>query len=59
MTVLGIALIVVGILLVLTVSLISSALGTIMLAALYIYAEDGVAPSGFDTMMIQKAFATK
>ena len=59
MTVLGIALIVVGVFLLLAVTLISSALGTIMLAALYIYAEEGQVPGGFDAGMIQQAFATK
>lgn len=59
MTVLGIALIIVGILLLLAVSLISSALGTIMLAALYIYAEEGTVAGGFDNAMIRRAFATK
>lgn len=59
MTILGIALIAIGAVLVLTVSLVSSALGTIMLAALYIYAEEGTVPGGFDARLIQKAFAPK
>ncbi|MFK7767409.1 MAG: DUF6159 family protein [Mariniblastus sp.] len=59
MAVVGTILIVVGVVLVLLVSLISSALGSIMLAALYIYAEEGSVPSGFDPAMIKGAFATK
>ena len=59
MTVLGIALIAVGAFLLLVVSLISSALGTIMLAALYIYAEEGTVAGGYDTKLIQRAFAPK
>ena len=59
MAVLGIALIGIGGVLLLVISLISSALGTIMLAALYIYAEEGTVAGGFDASMIQKAFARK
>ncbi len=59
MVALGATLIAVGVILVLIVSLISSALGSILLAALYIYAEEGEVPSGFDREMISGAFATK
>ena len=59
MVALGAILIAVGVILVLIVSLISSALGSILLAALYIYAEEGEVPSGFDAEMISGAFATK
>ncbi len=59
MTILGIVLIVIGVVLLLTVSLVSSALGTIMLAALYIYAEEGTIAGGFDANLIQRAFATR
>lgn len=59
MTVLGIALIAIGAVLLLVASLISSAMGSIMLAALYIYAEEGTVAGGFDESLIQSAFATK
>ena len=59
MALVGGVLSVVGIILILVVSLISSALGTILLAALYIYAEEGRVPTGFDPSLIQRAFATK
>ncbi len=59
MVVLGIVLIAVGGIVVLTVSLVSSAMGSIMLAALYIYAEEGTVPGGFDDNLIQAAFASK
>ena len=59
MVVLGIILIVLGAIIVLAVSLISSAMGSIMLAALYIYAEEGTVPGGFDENLIQAAFATR
>ena len=57
--VLGGTLLVLGIVLLLAVSLISSALNTIILAALYIYAAEGQIPNGFDSQMIQTAFAPK
>ena len=59
MNALGVALIIAGVVLLLIVTLISSALGSIMLAALYIYAEEGTVANGFDDKMIQRAFATK
>ena len=59
MVVLGIILIVLGAIIVLAVSLISSAMGSIMLAALYIYAEEGTVPGGFDENLIQAAFASR
>lgn len=59
MVVLGIILIVLGAIMVLAVSLISSAMGSIMLAALYIYAEEGTVPGGFDENLIQAAFASR
>ncbi len=59
MVVLGIILIVAGGVVVLSVSLISSAMGSIMLAALYIYAEEGTVAGGFDENLIQAAFAPK
>ena len=59
MTVVGIALILVGILFVLAVLLVTSALNTIILAALYIYAAEGKIPSHFDTSMLRSAFGPK
>ena len=57
--VLGGVLIALGVIWILLVSLISSALGSILLAALYIYAAEGEMPKHFDSGMIQHAFATK
>lgn len=59
MTALGIVLIGLGIVLLLLTTLVSSALNSILLAALYIYAEEGRAPGGFDSNRISGAFATK
>lgn len=58
-TILGGVLIAVGIIILLLVSLISSALNSIILAALYIYAAEGKDPDGFDANMIKSAFASK
>ncbi len=55
----GGVLIAVGILWILLVSLISSALSSILLAALYIYAAEGKMPEHFDSQMIQGAFGAK
>lgn len=57
--VLGGILIAVGILWILFVSLVSSALSTIVLAALYIFAAEERAPDHFDSGMIRSAFAHK
>ncbi len=59
MAAIGIALIVVGGLWVLLVSLVASALGSIILAALYIYAAEGQIPNEFDSSLIKTAFAPK
>ncbi len=56
---LGAVLIALGILMVLTVSLISSALNSIILAALYIYAAEGEVPSAFNGSAIRSAFAKR
>jgi hypothetical protein len=53
---LGIALIVVGILGIMLVGLISSALNAIVLAALYLYAADGEVPRQFDNALLRDAF---
>lgn len=49
----------IGILWVLFVSLVSSALGSIMLAALYIYAAEGKMPQHYKPNLIEGAFSTK
>ena len=56
---LGGTLIAIGIIWVLFVSLVSSALGSILLAALYIYASEGQMPQHFKPKMIEGAFEAK
>ena len=56
---LGIPLFLIGILVLLGVSVISSALNSIVLAALYIYAVEGKAPTNFDANLVENAFAAK
>ncbi len=58
-TILGGILIGIGILILIAVSLISSALNSIILAALYIYAAEDQMPEGFDSNLVRGAFATK
>ena len=55
----GVLLIGLGVIWILLVSLVSSALQTIVLAALYIYAAEGTMPAQFDSNAIQHAFAKK
>ena len=55
----GGALIAIGVLALIVISLISSALDTILLAALYLYAADGQIPSHFDNSLLQDAFRTR
>ena len=57
--VLGGVLVVIGVLWILLVTLMSSALGSILVAALYIYAAEGKMPEHFDSALIQRAFATR
>lgn len=57
--VIGGLLIALGVLWVLVVSLISSAVGSILLAALYIFASEGKMPEHYDSALIQRAFAPK
>lgn len=59
MAAIGIVLIAVGVLILITVSLISSALNSIILAALYIYAAEDQMPEGFDSTLVRGAFAHK
>lgn len=55
----GIGLIVIGVVLILAVSLVTSALNSIILAALYIYASEGQVPRHFDSSLIRTAFGPK
>ena len=55
----GILLIVIGIVLLLAVSLISSALNSIIIGALYLYAAEGTVPQHFDNDLFRHAFAHK
>lgn len=57
--VLGGAVIATGALIALAVSLVSSALSAIVLAALYLYGATDRAPSAFDANLLRGAFATK
>lgn len=58
MTAVGVAGIVCGILGMITVSLVSSALNSILLGALYLYAADGEVPQQFDAAILRDAFVT-
>jgi hypothetical protein len=55
----GAVLIACGILWMILVSLISSALNAILLAALYLYAADGEVPQQFDCNLLEHAFGSK
>lgn len=55
----GIVLVVVGLILLLLVSLVSSALHSIVVGALYLYAAEGKVPDQFNDQMFQQAFAHK
>lgn len=57
--VLGIVLVLVGIVTLLVVSLVSSALHSIIVGALYIYAAEGSVPQQFDNRLFRQAFAHK
>lgn len=56
MTAVGVAGIACGILAMITVSLVSSALNSILLGALYLYAADGEVPQQFDASVLRDAF---
>jgi hypothetical protein len=58
-TAIGGVLIGLGVLILITVALISSALNSIILAALYIYAAEDKMPEGFDSNLVRGAFANK
>ena len=55
----GAALIAVGIALLLAVALISTALNSIIIGALYLYAAEGTVPQQFDDDLFRHAFARK
>lgn len=55
----GITLVVVGILLALLITLIASAIDSILLSALYLYAAEQTVPEGFDGGTFGHAFATR
>ncbi len=57
--VLGVIGIVCGVLLLLLISLVSSALHAIIVGALYLYAAEGKVPEQFDDQLLQGAFRTK
>lgn len=59
MTMLGGVLVGCGVILILLASLITSALESIVLAALYIYAAEEKEPQGFDSDLVRTAFAHK
>jgi hypothetical protein len=59
LNVVGIVLIAVGVVSLIAVALVSSALNSIVLAALYIYAAEDQMPEGFDSGLVQGAFAKK
>jgi membrane protein implicated in regulation of membrane protease activity len=48
-----------GVVWILGVSLVSSAVQSILLTALYLYASEGTAPPQFDTALLQRAFDNK
>lgn len=56
---LGVSAIITGIVMLMLASLISSALNSIIIAALYIYAAEGQAPEAFDGELFEHAFAPK
>jgi len=56
---LGATLLVLGVLAVLLMSLVSTALNAILLAALYLYAAEGSVPSNFDKNLLEGAFSRK
>ena len=58
-TILGVLGIVLGVLWILTISLVSSALQSIIVGALYLYASEGKIPQQFDDQIFRQAFAHK
>jgi len=47
------------VILVTLISLVASALSTILLASLYLYAAEGTVPSSFDAQLLEEAFQAK
>ena len=58
-TALGIIALLIGIVVLLAISLISSALHSIIVGALYLFAADGTVPRQFDNRLFRQAFAHK
>lgn len=58
-TIPGVVLVALGITLVIVISLVSSALSSILLVALYLYAADGEVPQQFDPSTFENAFLPK
>ena len=58
-TIPGVVLVALGITLVIVISLVSSALSSILLGALYLYAADGEVPQQFDPSTFENAFLPK
>lgn len=56
---LGVALIVIGVIFLLVVSLVSSAVSAISQAAVYLYGANGEAPDGFEADSLGAAFAPR
>jgi len=56
-TALGVVLVAAGVLLLMVVALISSAIDSILLAALYLYAAEGAVPKHFDDALLRDAFS--
>jgi Family of unknown function (DUF6159) len=57
--ILGAAIVVLGILWILGASLVSAAVQSILLTALYLYAAEGTVPPQFDATLLQNAFGSK
>lgn len=57
--ILGAAIVVLGVLWILGASLISAAVQSILLTALYLYAAEGTVPPQFDAALLQNAFGSK
>lgn len=56
---LGVPLVIIGVALLLGISVVSTALMSVVLAALYLYAVDGEAPGKFDPDLLEHAFAAE
>ena len=57
--ILGGAIIAIGVVWIMGASLVSAAVQSILLTALYLYASEGTAPPQFDAALLQNAFGNK